>query len=309
MGPILTRAVARSLTGGSRRGGAGALPRRTVEVVDQRVDVQQWAHYARVCGMSVGTVLPGTFLHVLAFGAQATVMGSADFPFPMVGMVHIGNEMQVLAPVGLEDRLTVSAWADSVRPHRHGATVDLHACARTGPEVRWRGRSTYLVRGVDLGEPAAGPGPEGRAEPAEAGPRPGGAGGDLAPWAHWTLPADLGRRYAAVSGDLNPIHLNPLAARAFGFPRTIAHGMWTHARVLAALEGRVAPRHTVAVSFRKPVLLPSTVAFRARPTPEGHVFAVTDRGGEREHLVGSVHALEDSSTAPDDDFVGSAGGV
>jgi len=293
-GPILARALGRSVTGAARRAGGGVeLPSRRVEVVDQQVDLQQWAHYARVCGMSLSTMLPGTFLHVMAFGAQVKVMGAPDFPFPMVGMVHIRNEMQMLAQVNLQDRLTLSAWAQAVRPHRQGTTVDLHARAEQGGDVVWRGTSTYLVRGVDRGEVgvARGEVEEGPTSqpsfPAEADLDPA----TLQPWAHWRLPADLGRRYGSASGDVNPIHLNPLAARALGFPRTIAHGMWTHARVLAALQGRIPPRHAVAVSFRKPVLLPSTVVFRAMPTSAGHVFAVTDRTGEREHLRGSVAAL------------------
>ena len=55
----------------------------------------------------------------------------------------------------------------------------------------------------------------------------------------WKLPGDLGRRYAAVSGDHNPIHLYPITAKALGFPRQIAHGMWTMARCVAALENRL----------------------------------------------------------------------
>jgi acyl dehydratase len=293
---MIARALVRSARGRGRGSRKAVLPPLVVEVADQAVDLHQWAQYARVCGMSVGTVLPGTFLHVMAFGAQVRVMGHPEFPFPMVGMVHTHNEMQTLGPVGLRDRISVRAWAESVRPHRHGATVELHAHAQTRSEVVWRGRSTYLVRGVDLDEDGHGP----------AAPSPGGSAEAnhadvthneapvaeaLPTWAHWRLPADLGRRYAAASGDVNPIHLSPLAARALGFPRAIAHGMWTHARVLAALQGRVPPRHTVALRFRKPVLLPSTVAFRARATTEGHDFAVTDRAGQRQHLVGSIRSL------------------
>ena len=53
------------------------------------------------------------------------------------------------------------------------------------------------------------------------------------------FPSDLGRRYGSVSGDLNPIHLSDPTAKLFGFPRAIAHGMWTKARCLAALHDRI----------------------------------------------------------------------
>jgi acyl dehydratase len=95
-----------------------------------------------------------------------------------------------------------------------------------------------------------------------------------APTARWRVAADTGRRYAAVSGDVNPIHLAAPAARAFGFPRAVAHGMWTAARCLASLEPRTPDAHEVRLAFRRPVLLPSTVALRTHPVDGGWVFAV-----------------------------------
>jgi acyl dehydratase len=103
----------------------------------------------------------------------------------------------------------------------------------------------------------------------------------------WRVPADAGRRYAAVSGDVNPIHLNPVTAKAFGFPRAIAHGMWTAARALAALQGRVPEAATLEVGFRRPLLLPSTVELVTEPAEEGWDLAVRNRKGAV-HLTGTV---------------------
>ena len=44
---------------------------------------------------------------------------------------------------------------------------------------------------------------------------------------------DTGRRYAAISGDYNPIHLSTISAKMFGFKTAIAHGMWTLACVIS----------------------------------------------------------------------------
>jgi acyl dehydratase len=104
----------------------------------------------------------------------------------------------------------------------------------------------------------------------------------------WRVPGDIGRRYAAVSGDVNPIHLHPLTARAFGFPRAIAHGMWCKAHALAALESRLPDAFTVDVAFRKPVLLPSTAHFVVRPTGGGFDLGLLRAGKDGEHLVGTV---------------------
>ena len=85
-----------------------------------------------------------------------------------------------------------------------------------------------------------------------------------------------------VSGDHNPIHTSRLGARLFGFPRPIAHGMWSKARCLAALEGRLPDAYTVEVAFKLPVPLPSTVNFAL--LPDGG-FALHDSRG-RPHLTG-----------------------
>jgi acyl dehydratase len=111
---------------------------------------------------------------------------------------------------------------------------------------------------------------------------------DLPVTSTWRLPGDLGRRYGAVSGDLNPIHIHPLTARLFGFPTAIAHGMWTKARCLAALEPRLPDRFSVEVAFRKPILLPATVQFGERSDSAGTRFSVRGAGKGTPHLDGRV---------------------
>jgi acyl dehydratase len=111
---------------------------------------------------------------------------------------------------------------------------------------------------------------------------------DGPPSAVWRVPGDTGRRYAAVSGDVNPIHLHPLAARAFGFPRAVAHGMWTAARAAAALQGRLPDAVTYAVTFARPLLLPGRVELRTRRAGDG--WALDIRGRTGPHLTATLRA-------------------
>ena len=115
------------------------------------------------------------------------------------------------------------------------------------------------------------------------------------PGSEWRLPDDLGRRYAAVSGDRNPIHLHALTARPLGFPRAIAHGMWTKARCLAALEQRLPSAFTVDVRFRRAILLPATVGFRSVAEDEAIRFWVQDASSDRSHLDGRVQPIGDTA--------------
>ena len=55
--------------------------------------------------------------------------------------------------------------------------------------------------------------------------------------------------------------MHDLTAKAFGFPRAIAHGMWSKARCLAALEGQLPDAFTTEVAFKRPILLPAKVEF------------------------------------------------
>ncbi len=63
--------------------------------------------------------------------------------------------------------------------------------------------------------------------------------------------------------------------------------MWTKARCVAALEGRLPDAFTVEVTFRKPVLLPATVTFGSAVAGDVTHFAVRDRKGS-DHLDGTV---------------------
>jgi hypothetical protein len=107
----------------------------------------------------------------------------------------------------------------------------------------------------------------------------------------WRLGGDVGRRYAAVSGDHNPIHLYHLTAKALGFHRQIAHGMWSLARCVAALENRLPDMVTVDAAFKKPIFLPGTVAFAQDSTDGGIAFALTSPESGAPHVVGRTRTV------------------
>lgn len=272
-GPLLARSLARI---GARPRKVATLPETRVAVKGHRQDAGRLARYDAVCGFTLRDAVPPTWLHVLTFSLQLALMSRREFPFGLAGLVHVSNDMTLLRPVGLGDELDLSVGAADLTPHRRGATFTLIGEARVGEGLVWRGTSTYLARGVATDGEAVRP--ERLDEP------------DTRDSQAWRLPADLGRRYAAVSGDVNPIHLSPLAARAFGFPRTIVHGMWTHARALAALEGRLPSAYRVRVDFTKPILLPGQVGFAAQQSSAGIGFAVRSRSGTP-HLLGQVTPL------------------
>ena len=291
--PLYARTVAPLLPGAtllpflSARG--GELPDLELTLAQIQVDPDHLAAYAHLCGFSLRDQLPATYPHVLAFPLHLALMADRDFPFPAVGLVHVANRIVQHRPLRLGEALDLRVFTTPLQAHPRGRTFALVSEVRVADELVWEDHSTMLRRGGKGSSEQDAGGREGAGDGGarEEHPEPPPRG------AVWHLPGDLGRRYAAVSGDRNPIHMHALSAKAFGFPRAIAHGMWTQARCLAALEQRLPDRFSVAVDFRKPILLPGEVAFGEAQDERGIRFAVTRNGKEdREtrHLDGRVES-------------------
>lgn len=269
LAPLYARAV---LTAPLHRG--SALPAAECTVPGQPVDRARLTAFQQLCGYRVSDVLPPTYLHVLAFPASMALMTRRDFPFPVVGLVHIANAITVRRTVSAAEPVSWSARLAELRPHPAGRAFDVVVDASVDGEPVWSSRSTYLRR-------EAARGPRSRPQSSEAPPPPN---------LLLRAPADIGRRYAAVSGDRNPIHLSEVSARLFGMRTTIAHGMWLHARVLATLQHRLPEAFRVDVRFLTPVFLPATLALSTQPVQDGWDLAVRDDNSGRPHLRGSVRA-------------------
>ncbi|MHC3474506.1 MaoC family dehydratase [Streptomyces sp. 7R007] len=244
-------------------------PRTRLVLPALRVDLARLAAYERVCGFATGAdALPPTYPHVLGFPLAMRLMSDRGFPLPLLGLVHTSIEITRHRPMPATGEYELAVHVAGLAPHRRGTEATVVTEARAGGDLVWESTSTYLARHRTT-RPAPGP----------AGDDPAA----LPAVAEWHLAGDVGRRYAAVSGDRNPIHLHPLTARLFGFRRPIAHGMWTVARCLAA-HG-TPQRATVTARFRAPVRLPGTVTYAA----DGDRFEL--RGGDQVHVRGEVRPL------------------
>jgi len=275
--PRLTPLYARALL--PRLGeGRAPLPRRALRLADVRVDVDRLAAYDRVCGFLLRDTLPPTYPHVLGFPLQLALLTAPDFPLPAAGLVHVRNVITQQRDLRVDEPLTITVRAEDLAEVERGTSVDLLTEVSVADEPVWTGRSTYLARRGGDGR-GGGRSPDGGSGDRRDAPPPRGA---VVP-----VPADIGRRYAEVSGDVNPIHLHPATARLFGFRRPLAHGMWSAARLLAALDGRLPGALHVDLAFRKPLLVPATVVRVTTPADDGWHVALLSRDG-RPHVDGSI---------------------
>jgi acyl dehydratase len=277
---LYAKAAAGSVLPGSLWGGGTQIPDEVLErvVVPDRDEL---ADYNAVCGFRTTDHLAFTYPHILGFPLAMQLMTGRSFPLPVLGMVHVTNVITVHREVSVDEALTVRVHAEGPFAHPRGAQVDLVTEALHGDDLLWEESSTYLSRGSTIAE----------GRPDAERPRVEFSVPSANAYAREVrISGDIGRRYGSVSGDRNPIHLHAVSARAFGFKRAIAHGMWTLANSLAVAGLPYAAPYRVTAGFRKPVFLPASVrlltasdqgrllVWLTGPTSETiHVAAIVER--------------------------------
>ncbi|MFL5834403.1 MAG: MaoC/PaaZ C-terminal domain-containing protein [Solirubrobacterales bacterium] len=286
--PLYARAALPMIPGASLLpfvpGGGGEIPENIdLELPGVTAKAEDVAAYARVCGFTLRDTLPPTYPHMLAFPLHMAVMSDGSFPFGAVGLVHVENSITQKRPIGIDEEMTIRVSPTQLQPHPKGKTFSLETEVFVDGETVWRSTSTMLRRGGSGGDA---PKQEKGFESLPA---------DTSASAEWKLPGDLGRRYAGVSGDRNPIHMHSLTAKPLGFPGAIAHGMWTKARALAQIESKLPDAFEVEVRFRKPILLPARVEFASATEGEEILFAIRNAKKGTPHLDGRVQPLKTSS--------------
>jgi acyl dehydratase len=254
------------------------LPDRTLTGEDVPIDRANVAEYAAVTGLRFGDAVPLTYPFALTFPTMMSLVTGFDFPFPAMGSVHIENHITQYRPILVTDTVGLKAHAENMREHRRGLLVDLVTDVSVGNDIAWHQVTTFLhqQRTSLSDQPKPPPEKQPKLPPPNAVLR--------------ITPGQI-RHYAAVSGDHNPIHTNPIGAKLFGFPTAIAHGMFTAAAVLANIEGQMPDAVRYSVKFGKPVVLPARAGLYVSRISDGWELALRHLTKGYPHLTGTVTAL------------------
>lgn len=264
--------------------GKDELPKTAFEVASLVIDQENLQDYRKVCGFINDGRVPATYFAVLSQTLQMNMMAKPDFPFAMLGLIHIHNKVTQHRVIYDSEVVRMQVRLDNLQPHDKGQQFDFVTDVFVGDNLVWSGVSTYLSRQKTKRTQPQSPKPT-QTTPSFAIAKDGINHAI-------TVAEDIGRRYAFVSGDFNLIHLHPLSARAFGYPKAIAHGMWSKARALALFE-KLPDAFSCQVDFKAPIFLPSKVEMLANPTADGYEFGFvsTGKNGERVHLLGTLTAF------------------
>lgn len=257
---------------------------QTVPPIEARIDAvcarpEDVEVYAEACGFPADNeTLPLTYPHVLAMPLHMAMLSSDAFPVRIMGLVHVANRIKQYRRLDLQEVMSIHCRLEGHRDTDKGQEFDLETTVIASDQVVWEEVCTFLARrgggSKKTGE---------KKPPADDGM----TGATVTPL---EVPSDIGRRYGKISGDLNPIHLFALSAKLFGFPRAIAHGMWSMARVAAEIEaGEASAGAELTTAFKLPILLPSRVLVNVVEEGDDARFLVTDEMGEKPHLTGLLH--------------------
>lgn len=252
------------------------LPDRTITVSDLTIDRANVAEYAAVTGLRFRDAVPLTYPFALTFPTVMSLVTGFDFPFAAMGAVHTENHITQYRPILMTDTVDVAVHAENLREHRRGLLVDVVTDIKVGNEKAWHQVTTFLHQQRTSLSDEPKPPPQ---KPPKLGP----------PDAVLRItPAQI-RKYASVGGDHNPIHTNPVAAKLFGFPTVIAHGMFSAAAVLANIEGQLPDAVKYSVKFAKPVVLPANAGlYVSRGSDGGWELTLRDLKKGDPHLIGTV---------------------
>ncbi|KJV45046.1 hypothetical protein CAP42_05840 [Acinetobacter indicus] len=255
--------------------GEKVLPQVEYVVDSFKVDQKHLKAYNEVCGFKNNGYIPAIYLAVLSQSLQMHMMTAEAFPFPILGLVHIRNQLKQYRKVGVNEQLTLSCKFGELQPHDKGVQFDFITTAQVGNEVVMEGLTTYLSRQKTGSKPAA--------KAAES------AVPDYVPAGEWDVSENTGRRYALTSGDFNLIHIHALTAKAFGFKQAIAHGMWSKAKALANIQ--LPDAYEADVWFKLPMYLPSQVEFLTAQQAQNTDFLIRSKKNQKPHVSGSIRAL------------------
>jgi acyl dehydratase len=258
------------------------VPRIEARLGKVAIDRNHLASYSEVCGAAAGATLPIAYPHVLAMPLHLAMLGAEAFPVKLMGLVHVQNRIAMREPISADEPAEIRAWIEGHRDTERGQEFDLHTEYVVGGEPLWDETCTFLARRKP---------PPGAARPAMSRSVEGAPDGVAVKSSSFRAPAGLGRRYGFISGDVNPIHMSDLTARAFGFPRAIAHGMWSLGRAASDFEAEAFNGCELSVSFKLPIYMPSWLTLQRWPIENGSSFALRDGQGEKPHLSGTLKSL------------------
>jgi len=241
-----------------------------------RVDRTHLSSYQEICGFETGPILPITYPHIIVASLHMKMLLAPEFPVRLTGLVHLWHKIRQHQAIQENETLDCRCWLKGSRHIDAGDEFCLHTEFLVDGQLRWQEQTGFVALHKDR---------------TKRSHNEIGESMDYQQIASWSAASDIGRRYARISGDFNPIHLSRLSARLFGFKSPIAHGMWTLARSVAFIAGVADRPIELEARFLRPVSLPATISLYTANQGQQNHFRLTAADKQRIYVQGSVTSI------------------
>jgi acyl dehydratase len=229
---------------------------------------------------------PSAYKHTLPphlfpqWGFPLAARTLAGLPYPVARVLNGGCRLEMRAPLPADKPLTVRARLLDIDDDGRRAVLRQQVITGTDETPDALIATLYaivpLAKGAEKKQPVRVP-------------------DDARELAYWRIAPDAGAAFAALTGDVNPIHWLAPYARAAGFKNPILHGFATIARafeglVRARLAGDPRRLRTLDARLTRPLTLPAQVGLYTR----GGDLWVADAPGGPAYLA-AAYTTEDPS--------------
>jgi len=216
------------------------IPRISSTLKDVTVDLNNLNYYNKVCHLKNSPNLPILYPHVMAGVSQLNLFSHPEFPIKMLGTIHMANKIVQTKPLPIVGNYQIKSRISNERYFNKGIEFDLITNVFLQDEEVWTETSTYrknckfqtnqtYCSTINL-------------EKLD----------DFKTVDQWNISWKLGKQYATISKDFNPIHLSMVLAKAFGFKKDLAHGFCVLAQAMGKIHRIPIWPCTLDVIFKGP---------------------------------------------------------
>jgi hypothetical protein len=273
-GPVV-RALVRAAFSAGRPGSPATVPGPLLEQTVPARSPALVRDYVRHVGgdpAAYRTTVPAHLFPQWGFPLLTRAM--QGLPYDLRRALNGGCRIEIRRPLPANEPLVLSARVENIDDN--GARAVIQTRLTTGTRSAPDAVSSWMYAVVPLARGSGGK----RERPTVPS--------DAHELGWWRLRPDDALDFAVLTGDFNPVHWIPAAARAAGFRNTILHGFSTLGRTIEALvrnrfAGDPARLASIDVKFVRPLVLPAEVG----PYVSGHALWVGAGPGGPAFLTGT----------------------
>jgi MaoC like domain len=260
----------------------GMIPNLVGELLGFNIDKEHLNRYSEICGLEKNSKMPILYPHVIASSIYMNMLTHKLFPFGLVGSLHLRNHIIQHRQINIDGTFDIKVEVIEQRVVKQGMEFDFTISILIDKERVWESISTWLTRGKFGKEYENSP----NAEILKTEP-------EAKHFADLYIPKNIGKKFAKITLDYNPIHISRILASLFGLKRDVAHAMWASGNALGKLSDVIYDKPTrIDLAFKGPLFLDSKSNVKTIEKDKNLLFDYYCGDNDRPSINGRVSNVE-----------------